>query len=98
MPAQLGIVVGLSRNPGDPASATVTSWTALPPCSWKTPRGIGIGDTAEALSALYADAVDPEWGRNGGNLDILIGSVYGGILATVENGKIVSLFFGAMAE
>lgn len=96
--AESGLTLGLARNPGGEAGAFVHSFTASAPCEWKTLRGIGIGDPAESLMSLYADDLDPEWQATGDAQWVLIGTPYGGILANVEEGLIVSLFFGAMAD
>ncbi len=93
----LGVTVGLARVPGDEAGAFVFSFTAVGPHEWKTARGIGIGDSVESVKALYQDAIDPDWNIDA-NQGVLIGSLYGGILAGVAGGQVVSLYFGALAE
>ncbi len=95
--AQYGVQVGLARDPGAGSEAVVFSVFATAPCEWKTLRGAGIGDTAETLKALYGDALAPE-GAPEGTEAVLIGSLYGGILAGIQDGLVTSLFFGAMAE
>lgn len=95
--AGLGITLGLARNPGDGSGAFVYSFTATAPCEWKTPRGLGIGDTAAMIKSLYQDAIDTQWAPDTDEA-VLIGTLYGGILAMLEEGRVVSLFFGAMAE
>ena len=91
------VTVGLSRVPGDEASAMVYNFLAFGPHEWKTARGVGIGDPVELLKSLYQDAIDPEWDSDA-NQGLLIGSLYGGILAGVQGGLVVSLYFGALAE
>lgn len=93
----LGVTVGLARVPGDNASAMVYSFLAIGPHEWKTARGLGIGDPVELVKSLYQDAIDPEWNIDA-NQGVLIGSLYGGILARVENSMVVSLHFGTLAE
>lgn len=93
----LGITVGLSRVPGDEASAMVYNFLAIGPHEWKTARGVGIGDPVELVRSLYQDAIDPAWDSDA-NQGLLIGSLYGGILAGVQGGLVVSLYFGALAE
>ena len=93
----LGITVGLAREPGDDAGAFVCSVLATGPREWKTARGLGIGDPDRLAMSLYADAIDPLWNSDPSR-EILIGSLYGGILVSLEGGLVVSLFLGAMAE
>ena len=93
----LGITVGLAREPGDDAGAFVSYILATGPCEWKTARGLGIGDPVELVVSLYADAIDPLWNSDP-NREILIGSLYGGMLVSLEDGLVVSLYLGAMAE
>lgn len=95
--AQYGVQVGLARDPGTGSEAAVYSIFATAPCEWKTSRGIGIGDMADILKALYQDAIDLEEVPESEET-VLIGSLYGGILAGVQEGLITSLFLGAMAE
>ena len=93
----LGITVGLAREPGDGTGAFVSSVLATGPREWKTARGAGIGDPVEIVVSLYADAIDPLWNSNPSR-EILIGSLYGGMLVSLENGLVVSLYLDAMAE
>ena len=92
-----GILVGLARVPGDEAGAFVSSILAAGPREWKTARGLGIGDPVELVMSLYADAIDPLWNTDLSR-EILIGSLYGGMLVSLEDGLVVSLYLGAMAE
>ena len=93
----LGITVGLAREPGDDAGAFVSSILATGPREWKTARGLGIGDPVELVVSLYADAIDPLWNSDPSR-EILIGSLFGGMLVRLEDGLVVSLYLGAMAE
>ena len=92
-----GVTAGLARVPGDDASAFVFSILAFGPLEWKTARGLGIGDPVGLVKSLYPEAIDPDWNSDA-NQGVLIGSLYGGILAGTQNGAVVSLYFGAMAE
>ena len=91
------LMVGLARTPGDEASAFVYSILAFGPSEWKTARGLGIGDPSELAKSLYGEVIDPQWDTDA-NQGVLIGSLYGGILAGLKEGVVVSLYFGAMAE
>lgn len=93
----LGVTVGLARVPGDEESAMIYSFLALGPHEWKTVRGVGIGDPVELVNSLYQDAIDPQWNIDA-NQGLLIGSLYGGILAGIQGGQVVSLYFGALSE
>jgi hypothetical protein len=69
------------------------------PAKAKTERGIGIGSTkTEVLKAYAAFKSDPEEGFFG-DADIhLVGSIYGGMIFTFEDGKVATIFLGAAAE
>lgn len=64
------------------------------PCDFKTKQGIGIGSSAKEVQAAYTNKLNPE--VNGTNL--LVGTVYGGIIFGMDGGVVSSLFIGAAAE
>ena len=64
------------------------------PCDFKTKQGIGIGSSAKEVQAAYTNQLNPE--VNGTNL--VVGTVYGGIIFGVDGGVVSSLFIGAAAE
>jgi len=89
----------ISDEVGGPKS--IFSITMKAPCTFETAKGIGIGAAKESVIAAYADYLpDPE-GHDGffdGQDVHLVGSIYGGLLFTFENGQVSEIFFGALAE
>jgi hypothetical protein len=65
------------------------------PSTFKTPRGIGIGSSIEEVKAAYKNDIDPQ-SSNGET--IIAGSIYGGIMFGITNGKVASIYIGASAE
>lgn len=88
-----GLILNLVREPGDD-SATVYSIYASEPCRLSTKRGISIGDSGSAVEKAYAAELSPD----SDDSSLILGSVYGGIGVTVEDGVVVSIFIGPMAE
>lgn len=76
----------------------LTSITAAAPCSFRTSRGVGVGDAKSAVEAAYGK--DREPGSDPDDAVFIAGSVYWGVFFTFdEKTKNVSeIFFGAGAE
>ena len=70
--------------------------TASAPCEFKTKRGVGIGTSAQTVMDAYKAAIDPS--ESASSQSILIGSEYGGIVFSLQGGRVSSIFFGASAE
>ncbi len=88
-----GIEIDAVEQPG--AGIIVSMITIASPCSLKTKKNIGIGSTAEEVKSAYADAIDPAET----NADAIIaGSVYGGIIFSLKNNKVQTIFIGAAGE
>ena len=68
--------------------------TAL--ATFKTPEAIGIGSTADAVLAAYRKELDPETPPT--QESIVLGSLFGGMILTLEKGVVVEIFLGAAAE
>jgi hypothetical protein len=62
----------------------------------RTARGIGVGSGETAVRKAYADVIDRSGGGAAGH--IVAGSIYGGVIFTIKNGKVVEIFLGAAAE
>lgn len=88
-----GLELNMVKQPDD-TEATIYSITAEPPCSLATKRGISIGDTREAVLKAYANEYDPDSGSE----DIVLGTIYGGIMIHLEDGVVATIFIGAAAE
>ena len=63
--------------------------------SLKTRRGVHVGAPLEAASEAYGDVIDAE------NFDedlLVAGSLYGGVIFTLKDNHVESIFIGASAE
>jgi len=92
--AKHGVVVTLSRE----KKATVwrvERFTVKAPCAWKTPQGIGIGSSDQAVRKVYSQLLDSE---SQSNQQLVVGSIYDGVIFHLKNGKVESIFVGAAAE
>jgi hypothetical protein len=61
----------------------------------KTSQGVGIGTDYEAVKNTYAGKIDTE---STNESQIVVGSVYGGIIFRFESSKVSQIFIGAGAE
>ncbi len=71
--------------------------TVNAPSREKTKYGIGIGATRAQVLAAYGDCISAEE-QNGDSEAVLAGTVYGGVLFSMSDGKVKSIDVGAMAE
>ena len=74
----------------------IESITVTAPSQLATSRGIRIGSTEEEVAQAYGQFRDPEESRTG--TFFVAGSIYGGLLFTLLNGKVVKIFLGAAAD
>lgn len=79
----------------NPRLSWVNMITIISPCTFKTKRNIGIGSTKREVENQYKELITEE---NSGEEQIILGSIYGGIIFTFKNGIVDSIFFGALAE
>jgi hypothetical protein len=91
-----GLKLNMAKVPGD-ASSIVFSIYAAAPCTLATQRSVKIGDSKDTVLTAYADSIDPS-ANTDTNTKIVIGSIYAGIIMTVENGLVKDIFIGASAE
>jgi len=77
-------------------SKTIFSITAEAPCKLATSRGIMIGSTEADLAKAYRDVRNKEASTPG--KIFVAGSVYGGAIFNLKDGKVVQIFIGAAAE
>lgn len=91
-----GILAGMAweKTQGE-TSKVIFSITAMAPCTLKTKRGMGIGSNYAEVLETYKKDIDPE---ATGKTQITVGSIYGGIIFTFDNGKVSRIFLGAAAE
>jgi hypothetical protein len=80
----------------DESSAPVVfSITADDSCDYETQQGIRIGDTRDDVMAVYADVYNPYESEE----DLLVlGSIFCGMLVTLENDVVTGFYVGAIAE
>lgn len=75
---------------------TIRAITLTRPSPWKTRRGIGIGSTEREVMAAYGRDQELETSVPGERL--VAGTVYGGLVFTFHQGRVVRIFLGAAAE
>jgi hypothetical protein len=71
----------------------VSSMVARAPSTRRTSKGIGLGSTPEAIEAAYGKTL-----THVEESSVVVGSVYGGLLFELEEGRVRSIFIGASAE
>lgn len=76
-------------------SMKVFSINATTPATFKTMAGIGIGSSYEDILAAYPRDINKE---ESSKEQVTIGSVYGGIIFTLQQNKVNHIFLGAAAE
>lgn len=70
--------------------------TAGARCKLATTRGIKIGSTEAEVRKAYQDVENKEESEAGKSF--VAGSIYGGVIFTLEKGRVVEIFMGAAAE
>lgn len=65
------------------------------PSELKTLKNIGIGSDFNDVEEAYKDLIDKDFSNSEA---IVVGSIYGGVIFSFENNKVISIFIGAMAE
>jgi hypothetical protein len=75
---------------------TVEAITISSPCKFQTSREIGIGTPAAQALKAYKAAYNKQESKPGESL--VFGSVFGGLIISVKDGKVSGLFLGAAAE
>ena len=91
-----GLKINLSSEKTNiSGSMAVFSINASAPCTFKTLAGIGIGSSYEDIVAAYPRDINKE---ESSQEQVTIGSVYGGIIFTLQQNKVNHIFLGAAAE
>jgi hypothetical protein len=75
---------------------TILNITAESPCQLATSRGIQIGSPEAKVAKAYRDVQNKEEGESGKLF--VAGSIYGGVMFHLKEGKVVQIFIGAAAE
>ena len=89
-----GVVVTLSREK-KARVWRVERFVVSAPCAWKTPQGIGIGSTDQEVRKVYSQLLD---GESQSPAQLVVGTIYDGVIFHMKNGKVESIFVGAAAE
>jgi len=79
----------------DITNQVVSMITINAPCILKTKRRIGIDSDINDVNHAYKKAIDPTFSDTKA---IVAGSIYGGIIFSIENKKVKQIFIGASAE
>jgi hypothetical protein len=74
----------------------VTAIVVAAPSTLTTTKGIGIGSTEEEVLAAYGPLLDRGATRRGKT--VVAGSIYGGMIISIAEGKVSEIFLGAIAE
>jgi hypothetical protein len=91
-----GLEINMSSEKGkEETTSTVFSIRGFAPTTYKTKAGIGIGSTYDEVQAAYKRDINAE---ESNRQQIVVGSVYGGIIFSFQNDKVENIFLGAAAE
>lgn len=66
------------------------------PSTLRTARGVGIGDKAEVAQRAYGPWIDKE--DSIAHESLVVGSIYGGLILTLREGRVTGIFLGHGAE
>lgn len=91
--ATLGLISESEKGPWSLGSVTVEESS-----DWKTERGIGIGASRAEVEKAYAGDINESEGEGGTPEDIVVGTIYGGIIFDFDDGRVSRIFVGATAE
>lgn len=75
---------------------SVLTITATAPCKLATKKGIKIGSSIAEVTKAYQDVQDKE--QSVPRKSFVAGSIYGGVIFSFKDGKVVQIFVGAAAE
>lgn len=77
----------------------VGSISASNKSTWKTARGIGIGDARSVVVERYKDIPHEDPNEPVAENEMIVGSIYGGLIFSFDDaGKVSDIFLGAAAE
>ena len=74
---------------------TVSSILIKKPCPLKTLTKIGIGSTTEEVENAYKESINPEYTSPE---SIIAGTIYGGMVFSLQNKKVKTIYVGVSAE
>lgn len=91
-----GIIINMASLETEPESESISSLKLISPCNLKTKRGISIGSSLSEVQLAYGNEQDKE--TSIAEQSFIAGSIYGGLIFTLENGYVSEIFLGAAAE
>ncbi|MEW5677244.1 hypothetical protein ABGT15_13095 [Flavobacterium enshiense] len=81
---------------GDPGTQKkINMITITNPSELKTLKNIGIGSDYINVKNAYKDQISTDFSND---KSIVVGSIYGGLIFTLKNNKVESIFIGSAAE
>jgi hypothetical protein len=89
-----GVEAKLSATAQD-LPVTLRALTITAPSALKTKEGLGIGASEAEVKSTYGPKVNTEESSPD---KIVVGSVFGGMIFTIDNGTVSEIFVGAAAE
>lgn len=69
--------------------------TIISPCTLTTSQGIGIGSDLKLIKVKYNSQIDKSASDES---TIVVGTIYDGLIFSLESNKVVKMFIGASAE
>ncbi len=93
--ADEGLTINMVESTNGESEFVAYSINAAAPCALATQKGVKIGDGKDAVLAAYGDAIDPTTVTED---SIVAGTLFGGVVFTLQDGAVTSIFLGAAAE
>lgn len=90
-----GLSIALVSEETNASEKSIFSITAIKPSEYKTRANTGVGSSENEIKAAYLRDIDSSLSSAE---QIVVGSVYGGIIFDLKNGKATKVFLGANAE
>jgi hypothetical protein len=94
--SKVGITLDIVSPTEKSADRTVNRITAKAPCKFKTTLAVGVGSKESYVRKVYTAYEKDAHFSNKNNL--VIGSVYGGLMFKFDKGIVTEIFIGASAE
>jgi hypothetical protein len=89
-----GLILDMTSSDKN-GTKSIESITLMAPGKLKTRYGVGIGSTEKEVMEIYKNYKNKV--HSSENI-FVAGSIYGGVIFTFEEGKVVNIFIGAAAE
>lgn len=89
----LGFELGFSGE--EVTKMSIDRITINAPCSFKTNKGVAIGSSKADVEKAYKNQIDASIVDSE---NLIAGSIYGGLMFDIKDGKVASMFLGAGAE